>query len=87
MNSVYVVVWKELKDMLRDIRTLAAIAFLPLLILPLMSLTSIYAQGLQPGYVALINYDKTSGSVGGVNITSEDILEEISKALEKTVFT
>lgn len=83
MNSVYVVVWKELKDMLRDIRTLAAIAFLPLLILPLMSLTSIYAQGLQPGYVALINYDKTSGSVGGVNITSEDILEEISKALEK----
>jgi len=83
VNSVYVVVWKELKDMLRDIRTLAAIAFLPLLILPLMSLTSIYAQGLQPGYVALINYDKTSGSVGGVNITSEDILEEISKALEK----
>ena len=83
MNSVYVVVWKELKDMLRDIRTLAAIAFLPLLILPLMSLTSIYAQGLQPGYVALINYDKTSGSVGGVNITSEDILKEISEALEK----
>ncbi len=83
MNSVYVVVWKELKDMLRDIRTLAAIAFLPLLILPLMSLTSIYAQGLQPGYVALINYDKTSGSVGGVNITSEDILKEISEALKK----
>jgi ABC-2 type transport system permease protein len=83
VNSVYVVVWKELKDMLRDIRTLAAIAFLPLLILPLMSLTSIYAQGLQPGYVALINYDKTSGSVGGVNITSEDILKEISEALEK----
>lgn len=83
MNSVYVVVWKELKDMLRDIRTLAAIAFLPLLILPLMSLTSIYAQGLQPGYVALINYDKTSGSVGGVNMTSEDILKEISEALEK----
>jgi ABC-2 type transport system permease protein len=83
VNSVYVVVWKELKDMLRDIRTLAAIAFLPLLILPLMSLTSIYAHGLQPGYVALINYDKTSGSVGGVNITSEDILKEISEALEK----
>jgi ABC-2 type transport system permease protein len=83
VNSVYVIVWKELKDMLRDIRTLAAIAFLPLLILPLMSLTSIYAQGLQPGYVALINYDKTSGSVGGVNITSEDILKEISEALEK----
>jgi len=83
VNSVYVVVWKELKDMLRDIRTLAAIAFLPLLILPLMSLTSIYAQGLQPGYVALINYDKTSGSVGGVNMTSEDILKEISEALEK----
>jgi len=83
VNSVYVVVWKELKDMLRDIRTLAAIAFLPLLVLPLMSLTSIYAQGLQPGYVALINYDKTSGSVGGVNITSEDILKEISEALEK----
>ncbi len=83
MNSVYVVIWKELKDMLRDIRTLAAIAFLPLLILPLMSLTSIYAQGLQPGYVALINHDRTSGSVGGVNISSEDIVREISEALEK----
>lgn len=86
MNSVYVVIWKELKDMLRDIRTLAAIAFLPLLILPLMSLTSIYAQGLQPGYVALINYDTSSGSVGGVNITSEDILREVSEALERNGF-
>ncbi|MGC8975897.1 MAG: ABC transporter permease [Thermoprotei archaeon] len=86
MNSVYVVIWKELKDMLRDIRTLAAIAFLPLLILPLMSLTSIYAQGLQPGYVALINYDKSYGSVGGVNMTSEDVVREISETLEKSGF-
>lgn len=86
MNSVYVVIWKELKDMLRDIRTLAVIAFLPLLILPLMSLTSMYAQGLQPGYVALINYDTSSGSVGGVNITSEDILREVSEALERNGF-
>ncbi|MEO3993370.1 MAG: ABC transporter permease [Desulfurococcaceae archaeon TW002] len=86
MSSVYVVIWKELKDMLRDIRTLAAIAFLPLLILPLMSLTSIYAQGLQPGHVALINYDKSSDSIGGVNITSEDISREISETLERHGF-
>ncbi|MFN3267881.1 MAG: ABC transporter permease [Zestosphaera sp.] len=86
MNPVYVVIWKELKDMLRDIRTLAAIAFLPLLILPLMSLTSIYAQGLQPGHVALINYDRSSGSIGGVNITSDDILREISETLERYGF-
>ena len=86
MNPVYVVIWKELKDMLRDIRTLAVIAFLPLLILPLMSLTSIYAQGLQPGYVALINYDESFGSVGGINVTSEDILKEISDVLEKSGF-
>ncbi|MEM4593825.1 MAG: ABC transporter permease subunit [Zestosphaera sp.] len=78
--------WKELKDMLRDIRTLAVIAFLPLFILPLMSLTSIYAQGLQPGYVAVINYDSSSGNLGGVNITSEDFLREVSGALEKYGF-
>ncbi|MEM4823473.1 MAG: ABC transporter permease subunit [Zestosphaera sp.] len=86
MNPVYVVIWKELKDMLRDIRTLAVIAFLPLFILPLMSLTSIYAQGLQPGYVAVINYDSSSGNLGGVNITSEDFLREVSGALEKYGF-
>lgn len=86
MNTVYIVIWKELKDMLRDMRTLAAIAFLPLLILPLMSLTSIYAQGLQPGYVALINYDTSSGSIGGVNITSEDVSREFSEALERNGF-
>ncbi|MEM4646541.1 MAG: ABC transporter permease, partial [Zestosphaera sp.] len=43
-------------------------------------------QGLQPGYVAVINYDSSSGNLGGVNITSEDFLREVSGALEKYGF-
>ncbi|MEM3948635.1 MAG: hypothetical protein QXM76_03480 [Zestosphaera sp.] len=87
MNAVYVVIWKEIKDMMRDIRTLAAIALLPLFMLPLMSVTSLYAQGLQPGRVSIINYDESVGFIGGVNFTSARFVNGIAEELVRNGFT
>ncbi|MEM2075756.1 MAG: ABC transporter permease subunit [Zestosphaera sp.] len=87
MNAVYVVIWKEIKDMMRDIRTLAAIALLPLFMLPLMSVTSLYAQGLQPGHVSIINYDESVGFIGGVNFTSARFVNGIAEELVRNGFT
>ncbi len=87
MSAIRVIVWKEIKDMLRDVRTLAAIALLPLFMLPLMSVTSLYAQGLQPGVVAIINYDSSTGFVWGVNITSADFIRGMREELERNGFS
>lgn len=87
MNAVYVVIWKEIKDMVRDIRTLAAIALLPLFMLPLMSVASLYAQGLQPGRVSIINYDESVGCVGGVNFASARFVDEIADELMRNGYT
>lgn len=87
MNAVYVVIWKEIKDMVRDIRTLAAIALLPLFMLPLMSVTSLYAQGLQPGRVSIINYDESVGCIGNISFTSARFVNEIADELVRNGYT
>ena len=82
--SLYPVLWKELKDMLRDVRTLVAIALMPLVMMPLLSLSSIYAQQLQPGIVIVIDNDRTNGSIGRLlNISSSELKAQIISALRE----
>ncbi len=81
--SLYPVLWKELKDMLRDVRTLAAIALMPLVMMPLLGVSSIYAQQLQPGVVVVVDDDKASGSIGNIlNISSFKLKTQIIDALK-----
>ena len=83
--SLYPVLWKELKDMLRDVRTLAAIALMPLVMMPLLGISSIYAQQLQPGVVVVIDDDKANGSIGNIlNISSSELETQIINALRNS---
>ncbi|HDN75777.1 MAG TPA: ABC transporter permease, partial [Acidilobales archaeon] len=75
MNKVYPVIWKELRDMLRDIRTLTLIASLPLIIMPLMGLSTVYMQQLQVSNVVVVDEDLSSINMPGLgNISSHDLV-------------
>jgi len=85
--SLYPIIWKELKDMLRDIRTLTAIALMPLIMMPLLGVSSIYAQQLQRGIVVVIDDDRAYGSIGRMfNISSSELMRELINALKQKGF-
>jgi ABC-2 type transport system permease protein len=77
---LYPVVWKELRDMLRDIRTLAVIALMPLVMMPLMGMASIYVQNLQPGIVVINDNDRCVGVLDGKRISSEELVKSLTTA-------
>ncbi|MCD6323903.1 MAG: ABC transporter permease [Desulfurococcales archaeon] len=78
---LYAVIWKELRDISRDYKTLAVIALLPLVMMPLMSMASIYVQKAQTGYAYVVDEDHGEGCVGSTCISSEEIAEIIKKTL------
>ena len=83
--NIYPVIWKELKDMTRDIRTLAAISLMPLLMMPLLALSSIYAQGLQPGTVIIMDEDRIEIQLGnGTIISSANLTTWLKNEFVKT---
>ncbi|RLG87694.1 MAG: hypothetical protein DRO18_02835 [Thermoprotei archaeon] len=82
MNKVYPVIWKELRDMLRDIRTLTLIASLPLIIMPLMGLSTVYMQQLQVSNVVVVDEDLSSINMPGLgNISSHDLVTKLRELL------
>ncbi len=83
---LYPIIWKELRDMLRDIRTLAAIALMPLIMMPLMGMSSIYVQNLQPGTVIINDNDQSSCVIGGVKISSEELVNSLTIAFLNSGF-
>ncbi|MEM3285520.1 MAG: ABC transporter permease subunit [Fervidicoccaceae archaeon] len=58
--DVYAVLWKELKDLSRDRRTLIAVVILPLLSLPLLGAVTLAVYRTQPIAFALVNGDGSS---------------------------
>lgn len=53
------VLWKELKDLSRDKRTLLIIVGLPLVTLPLLGVVTFYLNKEQPANIALVDLDNT----------------------------
>ncbi len=85
-RSLYPVVWKELRDMARDIKTLVAISLLPLLMMPLMGITSIYVQTLQQGVAVVINEDPGTLTIGNATFSTNDLANSIVAALKSKGF-
>ncbi len=85
-RSLYPVVWKELRDMTRDVKTLVAISLLPLLMMPLMSITSIYVQTLQQGVAVVINEDPGTLTIGNATFSTNDLANDIVAALKSKGF-
>jgi ABC-2 type transport system permease protein len=81
MSKVYPVIWKEIKDMFRDLRTLALISLLPLIMMPAMSLSSIYLQQYQPSIVILRDEDNSTGNIGSYSVSSIDVINYIASRL------
>ncbi|MCD6429063.1 MAG: ABC transporter permease [Desulfurococcales archaeon] len=86
MSKLYPVMWKELKSMIRDIRTLLVISLLPLVIMPLMGLSSLYLQQYQQGIVVAVDEDRSWAMVGRYNISSSDLMAKIVSALRENNF-
>ncbi len=98
MSKLYPIIWKELRDMIRDVRTLVLIASLPLIVMPLMSISSIYMQQLQVSTVLIVDEDHSYAYIPFLgNISTKDIIMNISyllringfqsKIIEKGVIT
>jgi len=87
MSKLYPIVWKETKDMFRDLRTLSIIAVLPLLIMPLMGLSSIYLQRFQYGVAVVVDNDRASATIGNATFTSSDIANALARRLSLNGFT
>lgn len=86
MSKIYPVIWKELKSMIRDVRTLLIISILPLTIMPLMSTSSLYLQRYQQGVVVIVDEDMSEAFIGYYRISSSELASRISAALEEGNF-
>lgn len=86
MSRLYPIIWKEIKDMLRDYRTLVVIAVMPVIMMPLMSLASVYVPGLQLVTVCVVDEDNSLTVLGGQRIGSVNLTTAIVQALENNGF-
>ncbi len=86
MSKLYPIIWKEIKDMLRDYRTLVVIAVMPVIMMPLMSLASVYVPGLQIVTVCVIDEDNSLTTLGGQRVGSVNLTTAIVRALENNGF-
>ncbi len=85
-GKLYPVVWKELRDMARDVKTLALISLLPLIMMPMMGMTSVYVQTLQQGVAVVLNDDPGNITIGNQVFTTQSLANQIIKALRSKGF-
>lgn len=81
MSDLYVVLWKEIKELLRDRRTILMVVLTPILTLPLMGIALVYLPSIQEVTVAILDEDRVSAIVGDLTISSHDIVDLIEKYL------
>ncbi len=81
MSDLYVVLWKEIKELLRDRRTILMVVLTPILTLPLMGIALVYLPSIQEVTVAILDEDRVSATVGDLTISSHDIVDLIERYL------
>ncbi|PNV81432.1 MAG: hypothetical protein C0179_02780, partial [Fervidicoccus sp.] len=74
--DIYAVLWKEMKDLLRDRRTLGAVVILPLLSLPLLGAVTLAIYKTQPISFAIVDGDNST--------ISEEVGRLLSQYIEMT---
>ncbi len=82
MRDLYVVLWKELREIARDRRTLLAVVLTPIATLPLLGIALVYLPGLQEVLVAVVDEDLSEGSVGNLTVSSQSVVRFVRGYLE-----
>ncbi|RLG84492.1 MAG: ABC transporter permease [Thermoprotei archaeon] len=77
--------WKELTDLVRDKKTIATSLLMPLIVLPLLGITSIALMGVQEVNIAIIDLDNnvSYNPVLNISISSKDLVSLLSNELKK----
>jgi len=81
MSDLYIVLWKEIKELLRDKRTMLMVILTPILTLPLMGVALVYLPSVQEVTVAILDEDMTNATIGDLTISSRDIVSFIGNYL------
>ncbi len=77
MPGLGVVLWKELREMTRDRRTLAMVILTPVLTMSFMGLVAVYLPAVHEVVVALIDEDGGEATLGTYLFSSSGILEVV----------
>ncbi len=72
-----VVLWKELREMVRDRRTLAMVVLTPVLTMSFMGLVAIYLPAVHEVVVALVDEDGDEATLGRYVVSSSSIVEVV----------
>lgn len=81
MLDLYIVLWKEVKEVLRDRRTLLMVVLTPIVTLPFMGLVLVYLPAVQEVTVAVVDEDLSEASIGGFVVSSQLIADFVRNYL------
>ncbi len=81
MRDLYVVLWKEVREIVRDRRTLLSIVLTPIATLPLLGVALVYLPALQEVLVAVVDEDSSEGSIGNFTISSQLVSRFVQRYL------
>ena len=84
-GKLWVLLWKELLDLARDRKTLAATVLLPLVSMPLLALTTSYFAGQQEAVVYIVDKDGGVGCLGSYCTNSSALASRIAGLVKNYV--
>ncbi|MEM4435107.1 MAG: ABC transporter permease subunit [Sulfolobales archaeon] len=73
MRDLSIVLWKEVKEMLRDKKTLLMVILTPIVTLPFMGVVLVYLPAVQEVVIAVIDEDLSEASIGNFSVSSQSI--------------
>ncbi|MEM4665431.1 MAG: ABC transporter permease subunit [Sulfolobales archaeon] len=73
MRDLSIVLWKEVKEMLRDKKTLLMVILTPIVTLPFMGIVLVYLPAVQEVVIAVIDEDLSEASIGNFSVSSQSI--------------
>lgn len=86
MRDLRTIIWKEVKEMVRDKRTLLMVVLTPIVTLPFMGLLLVYLPAVQEVVVAVVDEDMSQESIGDLTVSSQFISGFVREYLARAGF-
>jgi len=77
LSGLGVVLWKELREMVRDRRTLAMVVLTPVLTMSFMGVVAVYLPAVHEVVVALVDEDGSEATLGSYLVSSSSVIEVV----------
>ena len=77
MSGLGVVLWKELREMVRDRRTLAMVVLTPVLTMSFMGVVAVYLPTVHEVVIALVDEDCGEATLGSYLVSSSGLIEVV----------